>query len=220
MSQITLSEAVDEAVDKLPPIRRRVAQFNLGRPRYRKQFMDMLAVELMEDPRMIPIGNVAVFGAENFTEDTPININEGYDSEFIDLIIEYLPQILKVLMMLLVFLTLLIALCLAIPGDQAVASDPPLIETVPAECLCVECDCVDCDCPTVLAVAQDCPGGICPVPQATVSSSGRSCANGACQIPLVTRSVNVVRSQPVRSFGKRIRSGNGPVRGLLRRLFR
>ena len=122
--QITnLSQALDAAVARLPLLRRSVTQRRFRRnPEYRAAVLDELTLQLAEDPRAVEI-----LGADfcegllhgRCTVDTAFKIEvDRIDNleRLLKLIVEYLPQILSMILRL--FASVLLVLCLTLAASS------------------------------------------------------------------------------------------------------
>lgn len=117
----TMAELIDQAVNRLPRFRRRVMKRRLRNQRVYQSVVEDLTVALYDDPRTASILPVAVFAQDGFNENTPIVLDLDQFERMLQLIIEYLPQIIDVIVKLLtLFGVVLLALGLAL-GTGATA---------------------------------------------------------------------------------------------------
>lgn len=101
MSSYTLSQALDLAVDKLPLLRRRAANRRLSRPKIREAALDDLAIKLCDDCDCCSIlGPAFVAALESGSIDTKFELDLDQLERLLQIIIEYLPQILEIIMKL------------------------------------------------------------------------------------------------------------------------
>lgn len=123
--QITLSESIDEAVERLPFFRRKVYQRRLKNNRFRKAFVEDLTVKLYDNDEVAGMVPVATFAGESFGEDTPFSIDIDNFERFLQIIIEYLPKIMEIIVTLLALgvVPFFVVLSLSI-GGSAVAGPP------------------------------------------------------------------------------------------------
>lgn len=104
---VSLSEALDLAVAKLPPLRRRVTERRLKNAKYRETVLDELAVKCSENDDC-PCKTI-MQGSE-FTSDMKFELNLDNLEKFLQIIIKYLPTILElVLKFIPLFVSVLIA---------------------------------------------------------------------------------------------------------------
>ncbi len=92
---ITLNEALDLAVAKLPPLRRRVTERRLKNVKFREAVLDELALQLSEDEEC-PCR--AVLQGDTFTAETRFEIDLDNLERFLQIIIKYLPTILELVL--------------------------------------------------------------------------------------------------------------------------
>lgn len=105
--EISLSEALDLAVAKLPPLRRKVTERRLKNAKYREAVLDELAVSLSEDEEC-PCR--AILQGPSFTPQGKFQIDLDNLERFLQIIIKYLPTILE---LVLKFLPLILSFMLA-----------------------------------------------------------------------------------------------------------
>lgn len=116
---ITISEALDMAVAKLPPLRRTVMRMRLRSEGFRSRTLAELRLKLSEDAECCAMLGDS-FGAgladESFGDETPFSIDLGNLEQFLQLILKYLPQILEIIFKLFAAITF-IALSLSMSGS-------------------------------------------------------------------------------------------------------
>jgi hypothetical protein len=92
---VSLNEALDLAVAKLPPLRRRVTERRLRNAEYRKSVLDELALKLSDD-KDCPCK--AMLASETFSADQKMEINLDNLERLLQIIIKYLPTILELVL--------------------------------------------------------------------------------------------------------------------------
>lgn len=120
----SVSELLDLAVDKLPPLRRRVVKLRLSSRKYRDALLDELALKLCDNPE-----SSAILGAGVVTGlmDGGISSQEkfGFDpanlEKLLQIIIKYLPELLAIILPL--FMQLAILMLVLSIGSIASAQD-------------------------------------------------------------------------------------------------
>lgn len=101
--ETTLAELVAQAIEKLPPFKRRVAQIRMRSKKYREAVYAEVGEKLANDDAC-PF--CATIQAEGFTEATTFGIDIDKLDQILALILKYLPSILE---LVLKFLTIAIA---------------------------------------------------------------------------------------------------------------
>lgn len=124
-TQITLSEATDKAIEKLPFLRRKTTKFYLRFPKVREAYMDRLRLSLYDDARCMEMFPVASLLTESFTEDTPITMDLDQLERFLQIIIEYLPKILEIILPLFALAAVLFAVTFS--GPQPTYAGAPFV---------------------------------------------------------------------------------------------
>lgn len=129
MTTVTKSvdEMIDDAIERLPFLRRKIVQRNLARnPEKREEIADQVLLKMSEDPQAS-----AVFGSSiaagmasgSITAKTPFSLDIDKLEQLIQLILKYLPQILQ-LFKLFVSIALFIVFSLAMESRVFAASPP------------------------------------------------------------------------------------------------
>jgi hypothetical protein len=133
--QITMLEAVDEAVERLGPLQRRIVKRRFNRfPQEKLDCCERCMLAATTDTRMAQIGMASVvqgFSSGTIQADTPFSIDLDQFEQFLKILIEYLPKLLEILIPLFTSWMLPLAIAFSLAGS---------------------------------AVAQ-CPNGQCPLPQ-------------------------------------------------------
>ncbi len=117
--QLTLNEAVDQAIETLPLFRRIPMKFKMRNRKLRAQVVSDLRVKLYDDPDFEKFGLVQAFGSDEFTADTPFNIDIDNLAKFLELIIKYLPAIIEIFIKLFASILFLIAFSLTTSSVEA-----------------------------------------------------------------------------------------------------
>lgn len=116
----TFNSLLDQGVEKLPPLRRRVYQRRLRNAEYRRQVTDELMLKMADDPRVQAFGlavfnevagrasaqageeTVAAMGGQAAPKvnaaDVEIQLDPGKLKEFLDILLEYLPKIFELIL--------------------------------------------------------------------------------------------------------------------------
>lgn len=168
--EVTLNQLLDDAVETLPFVRRKIMQARMRNPRARAKVLDELQLSIYEDPRAASMGIQPAFGSASFTAETPFSIDIDNLERILKLIVEYLPQIIQLITALFGSVLLLIAFSASSAGAaelnplaaaeirfaslQAaeVAPAVPVVSAaieLAADCKCKSrgtCDCTDCQC--------------------------------------------------------------------------
>lgn len=99
----TINECIDQAVALMPEGRqKRRLERRLQNDRYRDAWAGELMDNLDRDPRIQSMGMLpAMLGAEEFTASTPFQIDTDKLRDLLDIIIEYAPKIIEIIMLLL-----------------------------------------------------------------------------------------------------------------------
>lgn len=95
--EITLSQAVEQAIDRLPSLRQRLARRRMSNPRIREAVMDELIAKLCDCPDCQVMGIAAQLG-DTANADTLLKIDLDQLEKFFQLIIQYLPTILDMVL--------------------------------------------------------------------------------------------------------------------------
>lgn len=93
----TLNTLIDEAVDKLPPVRKRALKRLLSNPKWRAEVVDHVAERLVDQPCCKSFG--ATLNSETFDGNTPLAasaIDPDLKKKILDLIMQILPIILSI----------------------------------------------------------------------------------------------------------------------------
>lgn len=122
MSAASLSKLLDMSVDKLPFLRRVVTKLRFRNKDYRAAVLAELAVQLVDDPRAVELLGTEV--CENLCDGTMTVETGFFDPERLDnlerllsIIVEYLPQILAIVLKL--FATILLMLAFSMVTSTA-----------------------------------------------------------------------------------------------------
>ena len=125
MSLDSLSNLLDKAVDTLPPLRRVVTKrrFKLS-PKYREMVLDELAIKLIDDERAVQL--LGVDFCDKLCQGTVTVETAFFEVDRIDnlerllkIIVEYLPQILTIVLRIFGMFTLFLALIFLSPGNAS-----------------------------------------------------------------------------------------------------
>ena len=116
---ITLNQAVDEAVDTLPFFRRALTRARLGIPRVRNAAMMELQNAMQHDQEMVALCAPMVLSmdGEGFTADTPFAIDVDKLDQLLQLILKYLPSILELIMKLFAPMVAFLLCSLTLPAS-------------------------------------------------------------------------------------------------------
>lgn len=175
--QITKSvnELIDEAVEELPFIRRRMTKRWLARGDNHAELSDSVMLKLCDCEEVKAMGLSQGFASGAIAADTPIGFDPENLRKFLDLIIEYLPKILQIIMPL--FLSVVPILLAFAAGSFATTAVAEPVKPMP--CFAPDPATLAGDIETkqqVLAVVKersvlsqflqqaDCQNGQCPVP--------------------------------------------------------
>lgn len=113
---LTIHEAIDQAVAKMRPIRRAVMQRRLQNEDYRAQVADELLLRLWADKgccTLVPELNLAK-AQDAFTATSTFAIDPENLEKFLEIVLKYLPQILELLLKFLpLLMSLLLVACIA-----------------------------------------------------------------------------------------------------------
>lgn len=105
MATVTKSvdEMIDDAIERLPFLRRKIVQRNLARhPHKREEIADQVLLKISEDPAAIAIFGSSIaegIASGSITAQTPFSIDIDKLEQLIQLILKYLPQILQLFML-------------------------------------------------------------------------------------------------------------------------
>lgn len=94
----TLDQLLDEAVEKMPWLRRRVMKRRLRRKKNREAVIDELRLKLADDSRVQEMGMASMMLSEDVTGETPLPIDLDQLERLLQIIIEYLPTIIELIM--------------------------------------------------------------------------------------------------------------------------
>lgn len=97
-NQYTLNELMDQAVSKMRPLRRRVLSVRLRNKAYRDQALAELHLKLAEDSRASTLGIGALTDDAFNPMTSKIQLDPDKLKQILDLILEYLPKILDLIM--------------------------------------------------------------------------------------------------------------------------
>ena len=89
----TMNEMLDQAVEKLPPLRKRIMKRILSNPERREEVIDLCAVKLVENPKLK--GYASTFNAETFDGNTEMGINPDNLKIILDALMKFLPILLQ-----------------------------------------------------------------------------------------------------------------------------
>lgn len=117
MTSITLSQALDQAVDRLPVLRRVTTRRRFNRnPEYRQAVLEEIAIKLVDDENAVEILGMdfcAQLVSGECTVETAFEVDRIDNLErLLKIIVEYLPQILSMILRL--FASLLLVLCFSL----------------------------------------------------------------------------------------------------------
>jgi len=213
----SVSELLDLAVDKLPMLRRRVVKARLSSRRYRAALLDELALKLCDNPESSAILGATVI---NGLMEGGISSQEkfGFDpanlEKLLQIIIEYLPQLLAIILPL--FMQLVVLVMVLSVGSIASAQDcytDPLTgrEVCPLKKVASAVG------KTVNAVGAAITPNSVPLPvQYGQSYAACNCSPEPVSVPVPvvhqsavstggwSKSWHIVPRQPVRNFGRRV----------------
>lgn len=101
-TQYSMSDLLDGSVERLPFLRKKVAQFRLrNNSKYRSALLDELCLKCCDNPEAAEIlGTVACAGlmSGEITATTKFNINPDNLERLFQILIEYLPKLLEILL--------------------------------------------------------------------------------------------------------------------------
>ena len=115
-SKVSISDLLDRAVEKLPFLRRVVTKRRFARnPEYRAAVLDEIALKLVDDPRAVELLGVGfcdtLCSGEATVETAFFEVDKIDNLErILKIIVEYLPQILAIVMKLFAASILFLAL--------------------------------------------------------------------------------------------------------------
>lgn len=89
----TMNAMLDQAVEKLPPLRKRIMKRILSNPERREEVIDLCAVKLAENPKLK--GYAATFNAESFDGNTEMGINPDNLKIILDALMKFLPILIQ-----------------------------------------------------------------------------------------------------------------------------
>lgn len=122
MKVITLNEALDLAVAKLGPLRKKVTERRLRNAKYREAVLDELALKLSED-KDCPCQ--AIIAGPSFSADQKFELDLDNLEKFLQIIIKYLPTILEIVLKFLpLIMSLLFAALLSVSAQAQCYTDP------------------------------------------------------------------------------------------------
>jgi len=214
-----VSELLDLAVDKLPMLRRKVVKARLLSRRYRAALLDELTLKLCDNPESSAILGATVI---NGLMEGGISSQEkfGFDpanlEKLLQIIIEYLPQLLAIILPL--FMQLAILMLVLSVGSIASAQD---CYTVPltGRAVCPLKKVASAVGKTVNAVGAAITPNSVPLPvqygQAYAAACNCSPEPVSVPVPVVihqsaaptggwSKSWHIVPRQPIRNFGRRV----------------
>lgn len=136
-TQYSMSELLDMAVEKLPFLRRRVAQLRLRNSKYRTAFLDELTLKCCDNAESSEIlGTVACVGlmSGEITTTTKFAIDPDKLERLLQILIEYLPKLLEIILPLFMQ-TILLLLAFSLLGTAANAQqcDPATSQCHPVK---------------------------------------------------------------------------------------
>jgi hypothetical protein len=119
-TSVSMSELLDMAVDKLPPLRRTVAKFRLASRRYRSNLLNELCLHCCDNPDCSPLLGSAWSGlmAGTISPTDKFGIDPDKLERLLQIIIEYLPKLLEIILPLFMQ-TILFVLAVCILGSSA-----------------------------------------------------------------------------------------------------
>lgn len=122
MQEVSVNQLLEAAVDKLPPLRKRVTKLRMRNPRYREQVANEVAMHLAESDRVASLGVKIPINDAQFGMDSKIGIDPGKLEELLKIIVTYLPQILDIIMRL--FAPAIAFLVVSLAASLAMAQCP------------------------------------------------------------------------------------------------
>jgi len=122
----SVDEMIDDAIERLPFLRRKIVQRNLARnPEKREEIADQVLLKMSEDPQAS-----AVFGSSiaagmasgSITAKTPFSLDIDKLEQLIQLILKYLPQILQLFKL---FASIAVFFLLSLTVEARATAAPP-----------------------------------------------------------------------------------------------
>lgn len=102
----TLPQAVDLAIDQLGPVRKSFMKRLMNRPKIREAIIENVALKLSDDERVKALGPEfgqylgQVMSGQTGLMTAAFSIDTAKLEQLLKLIVEYLPQIIQIIMML------------------------------------------------------------------------------------------------------------------------
>ncbi len=93
--ETTLDAQLDNAVNRLPPVRRAIYKRLLKSAEVRADVCDVLLLKLQSDSAAMAL--VPSSGQESFTATTPFSIDPENLEKWLAIIVKYLPMVLDIL---------------------------------------------------------------------------------------------------------------------------
>lgn len=207
----TINEFIDEAVEQLPGLRRRIVKRAFARnPQEKQDVADRLMLAMSENPEIKAMGLATGFVSGAFKADTPFAIDLDNLERFLQIVVEYLPKILEIVLK---FLPLFVSVLILIIGCSP---QPVLAETAAEAYLAAES--TVCESPLQLHCNQcgqpNCSGHkratifVKKIPKGVLAQFGfarkqtptlaADCPDGvSCPVPAERRSVSIVEQPTV-----------------------
>jgi len=216
MQTLTIQELVHAAIATMPRWQRAFVKATLLRPRKRAEVYAGLGYQLSHDTAFLEYcENPTVFTGDSFGADTPIEFDPANLEAILQIILEYLPQILQLFLM---FATIFLAVGLSVAYTGQAS----------AQTVCVGGKCYQISTPvrSVVRVAMAKPD-LCPVATVAVSPSCECdpctccpylCGATTAPVPIEAQPTMVKTRRVIYSRPDRRAVANGPVRRFFRRV--
>lgn len=94
MSLVSLNSLIDQAVDQMPPIRRRAYKRLLARPLIHAEIADHVASEMVDEPCCAQV--VACASCDDFDGNVMMAVDPENLKAILDFIMKILPLIIKI----------------------------------------------------------------------------------------------------------------------------
>ena len=96
----SMSELLDQAVEKLPKLRKRVTKRRLENPKFRATLLDELCLKCCEDDNCVAIlgayAPALLAGTLSTTDKFSLDLDQL--ERFLQILIEYLPKLLEIIL--------------------------------------------------------------------------------------------------------------------------
>ena len=116
--ETNLAEATQTAISRLPLWQQPFVWMMMLRPRRRSALYAKLRMDLLDDPRAVGICESIPLGSESFSETTTFSLDLETFELLIQLILEYLPQFMRLFSSIAVWFALF---CLCLPASLSTA---------------------------------------------------------------------------------------------------